>query len=263
MPWFKVDDNLGFHHKVIAAGNPAMGLWVRAGSICAQQLTDGFVPDHMIAAMGTTAQAQRLVKVGLWDRVKGGYSFHGWSERQPSKASVEAERAAAAERMRLHRERKKGTSPKASPQASEPRSPEQTENFGVGSGEVREVFANPDPTRPDPTSSKREARKRATQLPNDFAPNDTNRRIADERGLDLDAVVANFADHHASKGSTFVDWHRALNTWLRREKPNPQPSTAQVRRFPHPSELEQPPSGLSPDEYAQWEWQQRQKRGRA
>ena len=25
MPWFRVDDNLGFHHKVIAAGNPANG----------------------------------------------------------------------------------------------------------------------------------------------------------------------------------------------------------------------------------------------
>ena len=57
MPWFRVDDNLGFHHKVIAAGNPAMGLWVRAGSVCASQLTDGFVPDHMIASLGVSVGA--------------------------------------------------------------------------------------------------------------------------------------------------------------------------------------------------------------
>lgn len=31
MPWFKVDDTLALHGKVVAAGNPAMGLWVRAG----------------------------------------------------------------------------------------------------------------------------------------------------------------------------------------------------------------------------------------
>lgn len=32
MPWFQVDDQLSFHAKVIAAQNPAMGLWVRAGA---------------------------------------------------------------------------------------------------------------------------------------------------------------------------------------------------------------------------------------
>src|SRR5690606_39065241 len=133
MVWFKVDDNLAFHHKVIAAGNPAIGLWVRAGSMCAQQLTDGFVPDHMILALGTPAQAKRLVTVGLWDRVKGGYTFHGWTERQPSKASVEAERAAAADRMRLARERKKGVSQTPSPQVSGSRSPEQTAKFAGSS----------------------------------------------------------------------------------------------------------------------------------
>lgn len=32
MSWFKVDDHLAFHRKTLAAGNEAMGLWVRAGS---------------------------------------------------------------------------------------------------------------------------------------------------------------------------------------------------------------------------------------
>jgi len=43
MPWFKVDDTLAFHAKVVAAGNAAMGLWVRAGAHSMQQLTDGFI----------------------------------------------------------------------------------------------------------------------------------------------------------------------------------------------------------------------------
>ena len=30
--WFKVDDNLALHPKVLGAGNAAMGMWVRAGS---------------------------------------------------------------------------------------------------------------------------------------------------------------------------------------------------------------------------------------
>lgn len=94
MPWFKVDDNLAFHHKAVAAGNAAMGLWVRAGSWSAQQLTDGFVPDHMIATLGNRAQARRLCDVRLWHQIEGGYQFHEWSDagRQPTRAETESRR---------------------------------------------------------------------------------------------------------------------------------------------------------------------------
>lgn len=154
MPWFKVDDNLAFHHKVVAAGNPAIGLWARAGSLCAQQLTDGFIPDHMIAAMGTTAQAKKLVQVGLWDRVRGGYRFHGWAERQPSKADVEAERAAAKERMREYRAKKKGVAPKADPQVNGLGSEEVRPNERRTNAEVLDVFGDPDPSHPIPIPSQ-------------------------------------------------------------------------------------------------------------
>lgn len=104
MPWFRVDDTLATHHKVMAAGNAAMGLWVRAGSWAMQQLSDGFVPDHVVTTLGTRPQAQKLVAVGLWDRLPTGYAFHEWEGRQPSRAQVEADRAAAAERQRRARE---------------------------------------------------------------------------------------------------------------------------------------------------------------
>lgn len=151
MPWFKVDDNLAFHHKVVAAGNPAIGLWARAGSLCAQQLTDGFIPDHMILALGTPAQAKKLVAVGLWDRVKGGYRFHGWDERQPSKASVEAERAAAQERMRAYRAKKKGVTQGESVQVSDSRSDDVQPNERRTNAEVQRSFGDPDPSLPIPT----------------------------------------------------------------------------------------------------------------
>jgi hypothetical protein len=102
MPWFLVDDGFAFHRKVVAAGNAALGLWVRAGSWCARELTDGFVPDHMLTALGTRPQAKRLVAVGLWERVDGGYRFWQWNDpgRQPTRNQVEQKRAAARERMR-------------------------------------------------------------------------------------------------------------------------------------------------------------------
>jgi hypothetical protein len=107
VPWFKVDDTLAFHGKTVAAGNAAMGLWVRAGSWSMQTLSDGFVPDVLVAQLGRTAQAKRLVEVGLWDRLPTGYAFHEWEQRQPTKVQVHADRAATAERQRKARERRK------------------------------------------------------------------------------------------------------------------------------------------------------------
>lgn len=254
MVWFKVDDNLSFHHKTVAAGNAAMGLWVRAGSWCAQNLTDGFVPDHMLARMGTSSQVSKLVAVGLWERKEGGIEFHQWSIRQPLRGEVDAERDAARARMKSIRAAKKGTK-KTEPQVS-----------GLGSPEVprtgQSAFGNPDPTRPDPSlvpNGTSSAPKRASQLPDDFEPNQRNREIAEERGLNLDSVVAQFADHHRAKGSTMKDWHLALNTWLRRERPGQ--AVARPRHLQHASEIETPPDGLSEAEYSEWMRRQRERRG--
>lgn len=106
MTWFKVDDDLAFHRKVVSAGNAAMGLWVRAGAWCAQHLTDGFVPDEMVAILGTTNQRAKLIKAGLWIEVDGGCLFHEWNEngRQPLAKKVRENRAAAAERQAKHRD---------------------------------------------------------------------------------------------------------------------------------------------------------------
>ena len=88
MPWFKVDDTLAFHTKTLAAGNAAMGLWVRAGAWSMQTLTDGFIPDSLARQLGTPKQARDLVAAGLWDKAPGGYQFHEWGDRQPTAADV-------------------------------------------------------------------------------------------------------------------------------------------------------------------------------
>lgn len=105
MPWFKVDDTLALHHKAVAAGNAAMGLWVRAGSWSMQTLSDGFIPDVIVTSLGTPGQAKKLVEVGLWDRLPSGYAFHEWDQRQPTKSQVHAEREATARRQREWREK--------------------------------------------------------------------------------------------------------------------------------------------------------------
>lgn len=72
-----------------------------------QQLTDGFVPEHVLPTLGTKREAQLLVNAGLWKRAPGGWTFHEWEGRQPSREQVEKDRADAAERQRRAREQRK------------------------------------------------------------------------------------------------------------------------------------------------------------
>lgn len=136
MTWFKCDDRLSTSRKVAKAGVPAMGLWVLAGSWCAGEELDGFVPAYMVTRLAGAdgeAMAFALVSAGLWhdDEHDGerGYRFHEWAEYQPTRAQLEAKREAARERMKGVRDRSKPV----------------RANNSRGSRSV-----TPTPTRPDP-----------------------------------------------------------------------------------------------------------------
>ncbi|MBE1603754.1 hypothetical protein HEB94_000602 [Actinopolymorpha pittospori] len=106
MPWFKVCDTFAFNDKTVAAGNAAIGLWVRAGSWCAQNRNDGVIPKHMVTALGgSAATARKLVNVGLWEPTSDGYRFVEGEGAQATRQEVEDDRAAARERMRRLRAR--------------------------------------------------------------------------------------------------------------------------------------------------------------
>lgn len=167
MTWFKVDDSFHSHPKVLAASPASLGLWVVAGSWSGANLSDGFIPDHVLPRLlpDAASLARDLVTAGLWKRARGGYRFHDWGDFNPSSEAVEADRAAARERMREVRARRKvgpssdhrghfeqdsykgragdqqTTSENRDAGQSGNGSPEQQAN-------VRELFATP--TRPDP-----------------------------------------------------------------------------------------------------------------
>lgn len=104
MPWFRLDDSFHSHPKVIAAGNEAVGLYVRCGTYVAQHLTDGFVGKPVVLLYGSDSLAARLVDAGLWHRARGGWNIHDYLDYNPSREAVEKERKAAAERQRRSRE---------------------------------------------------------------------------------------------------------------------------------------------------------------
>lgn len=105
MPWFKVDDELHDHRKPRKAGVAAMGLWTLAGSWCADNLTDGFVPESIPIRWASNFRklADALVAAELWHpHIKDGepgWLFHDWEKYQPSAAKVRRDRKEARDRM--------------------------------------------------------------------------------------------------------------------------------------------------------------------
>ena len=71
------------------------------------------------------------------------------------------------------------------------------------------------PNRTEQNKTSNAKAKRATQFPDGWKPNDNHRKIAAEVGADADDQAQRFEDHHVAKGSTFKDWDRAFNNWLR------------------------------------------------
>ncbi|MFF9088612.1 hypothetical protein ACF1BE_19710 [Streptomyces sp. NPDC014991] len=119
MSWFAVDDNAWAHPKFTAAGNAALGLWLRCGAYAAQHLTDGIVPGVVVRmCSGTPAQVRKLVAAGLWHEhghtcphprcaqpAPGDYYMHDYlAPYNPTRREVEARRAREADKKRRYRE---------------------------------------------------------------------------------------------------------------------------------------------------------------
>jgi hypothetical protein len=146
MAWFKVDDGLHASTKTRRAGD-AMALWVMAGSWCADQLTDGWLPEDMAPGLSRNwkKQAAKLVEVGLWKpeqrNGEAGWRFHDWEVYQPTRIQVLADREAAAERQRRARDKAKQRRDEEA---------QSRVSHGVTDGVTTPVsHGPPDPTRPD------------------------------------------------------------------------------------------------------------------
>ena len=198
MPWFKVDDGLHAHRKVARAGIEAMGLWVVAGSWCADQLTDGFIPDYMARRLDPDFEvhAAALVAAKLW--IPGekddetGWWFHQWSEegRQPTAESVNAKRDEARERMaKLRAERAEAAKNKAE------RSQDVRANTLRTSQEVSST-----PTRPDPThtSISNEMEEQPIMSATAAPPADPAPEVTRE---DVERICTHLADRIERNGS--------------------------------------------------------------
>lgn len=165
MTWFKVDDAFWAHPKVLALSDAAIALWVRAGSYCAQHLTDGKVPAAVLPMLRSDEFiASDLVSAGLWLNTPDGYEFHDWAKYQPTRESIEAERELWRERQRASRAKRvtRDTSGAPVDKFTEPvdkfkGGEESAESRGNVTRDSRRESSSPVPSRPVPDSSNDES----------------------------------------------------------------------------------------------------------
>lgn len=100
MAWAKLDDKFHSHPTTWIVGLEANGLFCRAISYCADQLTDGFVPEEWAYAQVPAIRGNRdshgligkLVNAGLWDRIEDGWHIPGYLDFNPSRDEEMARR---------------------------------------------------------------------------------------------------------------------------------------------------------------------------
>lgn len=133
MSWAKFDDAFPWHRKVRRLSDGAFRLHVTAICYAAKDYTDGLILvedlDEMPAVRQVEKRIVELVAARLWEPVDGGWVVHDYLEYNPSRAKVQADRAALRERQRRWAEKREqdrarydgatpGPAPNASPNAS-------------------------------------------------------------------------------------------------------------------------------------------------
>lgn len=217
MPWFKVDDGFHGHPKVVELSLSAVGLWTLSGSWCAKYLTDGFVPDKTVIRLGSSVEdAAELVAADLWLNALGGFEFKDWADYQPLKADVELERAAAQERMRAVRAKKKGVAGSGEQPAN------VRENIARSSEEVRVTPSQSHPS-PIPTTPTVLPRKRGTRLNDQFEVTPEMVAWAQENAPLVNGKRATemFMNHFMAKSgqaAVRIDWVMTWKNWLLKDQ---------------------------------------------
>src|SRR5690606_10602525 len=128
MAWVRIDDHFTEHPKLVQAGPLGVAMQIAALCYANRHLTDGELPANIVARFMPTVcydhetgeeitwrdVADRLVEIGIWHKTESGYVIHDYLEYQPSKADVEAGRAAARERMARIRSKRKANQSRSS-----------------------------------------------------------------------------------------------------------------------------------------------------
>ena len=197
--------------KMIAAGERAELLYIRATCLAKRLLTDGFVADNQLprfSLSGVGKRAEKLVEVGLWERVEGGYRITAFLKRNKSRAEILADRDRDAERKRTRRPSGVPPDSERTPDGFQP--PETESKTKTESGVAAEAAPTP-------------KAKRATRIPIPYSLSEQDMAWLEKELPNVDAAwvereTRKFVDYWRGKSAnaTKLDWPATWRNWLRR-----------------------------------------------
>jgi hypothetical protein len=279
-----------------------MGLWVLAGSWASQNRTNGWIPADELERFDDDwdGQAKRLVRAGYWwpeERDgESGYGFVNWETWNPSSEKL-SDDGKLGNHVRWHVNRGI-VEPACEHCPIEPEWPGDIagESGGdIGGRSPRDIGGdspfiaepNPDPnpepnpkpprasTQVDGTSSTDPARFDEFWTVYDHKIGRAKAISAYRRALKKPGVTADVLVDAAGR---YIDNLKAAakhpqftkhpTTWLNGEHWNDETTSASEQAattstIPWSHELELPPDGLSPEDYARWEYEKRMERRQA
>lgn len=109
MTWARIDDNFSTHRKFFHAGPEGVAFFVAALCYSARHASDGFIPTEDLFVVYPWPNlkpkkiAERLVSVGLLDRVEGGFQVHDYLTFNESRTEILEKRANNLARQRRKR----------------------------------------------------------------------------------------------------------------------------------------------------------------
>lgn len=173
-------------------------------------MLDDMDADDIADAAGWDAEPEPFVKAliqsGWLDDDGSWLMVHDWWE---GAGKTILRRRNASERQRRAREAQESHEPSRESPVS---NGDVTRDKSVSNGADSDSDIDSDIDKIKTSTTKA---KRATQFPDGWKPNDKHRQLASELGVDTADQAQRFEDHHVAKGSTFKDWDRAFNNWLR------------------------------------------------
>lgn len=219
MPWFKVDDSFAMNPKTAPLSDGAVALWLRAGTWCCAQLTDGFFPQRMTKVFRAAEESiDELVEAGLWEECEDGWQFHDWHQYQPSSDKVEELRA----KRSLAGKHGGVKSAEVRSEAKPKQKSSKTEAKVKQSSSKAQAKSNPVPVPvkkediPKGISKKEQAKK--SLISSDWKPNSAHALIASEEGIDINREADKFIASAKANSKKYVDWDAAFRYWLRNAK---------------------------------------------
>lgn len=218
---FQVDVDFYDHPKCIGVSDAAVALWTRAGSYSAAKLLDGFVPESALPLVTRVPEAAaELVTAGLWRKVKGGFQFHQWDERNLLKERFQAKQHLTRNRKQKQRAR---SSSSENPQVEAglvtqhvTRDNSVTDSV-TGSAVTRDITTQHNTTQVLEASKRQGAR--GTRLPDAWNPSADDLGWAAEKCPGVNHLretekFRNYWQAKAGKDAAKLDWSKTWRNWL-------------------------------------------------